>query len=149
MLVVAEGAVLLQQDTDPGVPGSAWWVTPGGGIDEGEDALGTATRELWEETGLEVPTSALLGPVALRTVRHGYSDRVLVQHETFYRVDVPRFEPAPRGLTATERERMRGHQWFPLTALPDVVWPASLATLLAWQGGAPIELGAMDESTVP
>lgn len=148
ILVVADGRILLQQDSDPGVPGSRWWVTPGGGIDDGEAAETAAVRELWEETGLEVTPDQLRGPVAERVVRHGYSDRILIQHETFFRVDVPYYDVVPQGLTATELERMQGHRWFPVEALPDPLWPASLIELLVWDGGDPLQLGEMDESTV-
>lgn len=148
ILVISGGLILLQQDTDPGVEGSRWWVTPGGGIDPGETAQDAAVRELLEETGLEVSAELLAGPVAVRNVRHSYSDRVLIQHETFYRVDVAHFEPQPAGLTETEKQRMRGHQWFPIDALPEIVWPAQLVDLIEWSGGAPLDLGEMDESTV-
>lgn len=148
ILVIADEEILLQGDTDPGVPDSAWWVTPGGGIDDGESAEEAAVRELFEETGLIIEPTALRGPVAMRTVRHGYSDRVLIQHETFFRVDVERFTPNPQGLTETEQERMRGHGWFSTDLLPDELWPATLRTLIAWDGTDPLDLGWMDESTV-
>ena len=37
--------VLLFADTDPGVPGVSWWVTPGGGIDPGETPEAAGLRE--------------------------------------------------------------------------------------------------------
>lgn len=149
VLVVAAGHVLLQQDTDPGVPGSRWWVTPGGGIDDGETPQEAAARELREETGLVTSVDELRGPVARRRVRHGYSDRILIQREIFFRVDVDPFEPDPEGLTDSELQRTVGHRWFPVDTLPAVVWPSNLARLLGWDGGPTIDLGDMDESTVP
>ena len=51
-VVVTDGeAALMFADTDPGTPGSRWWVTPGGGVDPGESDVETALRELHEETG--------------------------------------------------------------------------------------------------
>lgn len=149
VIVVADGQVLLQRDRDPGLPDATWWTTPGGGLDDGESVLAAAARELWEETGLRVEERELRGPVATRTVRHGYSDRVLIQHETFFRVDVAPFEPQPVGLTEKEKMRKIAQAWFPVEALPEVVWPAMLGELLEWDGGPAIELGEMDESTVP
>lgn len=148
LLVVADDHVLLQHDSDPGIPGARWWITPGGGIDEGETPEQAAVRELYEETGLVLGLDALMGPVATRHVRHGYSDRILFQHEVFFRVEVDRFDADPVGFTASELERVVGQEWFPLHALPDPVWPATLGRLLAWTGGEPIDLGEMDESTL-
>ena len=149
-VICTSGAdVLLLADSDPGVPGSAWWVTPGGGIDDGESARAAARRELHEETGLGVEEEALIGPVAVRTVTHGYSDRVRVQREWFFRVEVERFEVRPAALTASEKERMHGHGWWPLDALPENVWPAALADIAAMDGRRIHDLGEVDESTVP
>ncbi len=141
--------VLLLADSDPGVPGSKWWVTPGGGIDEGETPRAAAQRELYEETGLLVKEEALIGPVALRTVTHGYSDRVRVQKEWFFRVEVERFVATPAALTAGEKQRLQGHDWWPLDDLPKDVWPAGLSGLAALTGDVVLDLGEVDESTVP
>lgn len=54
------GAVLLvrandSKPVDPGKPGLlAYWVPPGGGVDEGESFESAAIRELEEETGIEL-----------------------------------------------------------------------------------------------
>lgn len=139
--------VLLQGDTDPGIPGSRFWQTPGGGIDEGETPREAAARELYEETGLAVDPAELGEPVATRTVTHGYSDRVLIQHETFFRLVTDRFEPVAAGLSEAESRRRVEIRWFPLDDLPPDVWPAELA-LLAAHDGDPLDLGDVEESTV-
>ncbi len=108
-VIVTDGdAVLLFADTDPGIPGSGWWVTPGGGIDPGETPRAAAVREVAEETGLVIEPERLVGPVAVRTVVHGYSDQVLSQHESFFvlAVDAP-FEIVPDGWTADEQTHSR------------------------------------------
>lgn len=155
-VVVTDGThVLLFTDTDPGVPGSRWWVTPGGGMDPGETTAETAVRELAEETGLVVEQDALIGPVMSRVVTHGYSDQVCEQSECFYIVRTPRFEVDTAGHTPQEQLTLAGHAWLPLDGLadlPDPVWPGTLAELVAvaddpaaWPGPT----GGIEESTVP
>lgn len=105
--------------------------------------------KLREETGLDVVPADLRGPIASRVVTHGYSDRILIQNEIFYRVEVEPFIPDPAALTQGETERLTAQRWFPIDALPSPLWPAELGQLLSWAGGAPIELGHVEESTVP
>jgi 8-oxo-dGTP pyrophosphatase MutT (NUDIX family) len=156
-VIITDGrSVLLLADTDPGLPGSRWWVTPGGGIDAGETPLAAAVREVEEETGLVVDPARLLGPVATRTVVHGYSDQVLSQSEAFFVLPVPElFDPDSTGLTPDEKITLDGWAWHPLDGLADVpepVWPADLAGLVTlgttpslW----PVDLGRVEESTLP
>lgn len=155
VVVRAGDSTLLFRDTDPGVLGSSWWTTPGGGLDEGEGWLDAGVRELREETGLEVPASAFVGPVAHRTVVHGYSDRVTTQEEMFFIVDLPeQLAGAPistDGHTANERQRIVEHAWIKRSDLAGLtVWPAELAALLDADAASGCrELGCLEESTVP
>jgi 8-oxo-dGTP pyrophosphatase MutT (NUDIX family) len=156
VVILHASSVLLLADTDPGLPGTRWWVTPGGGIDAGESAAEAAVRELLEETGLDVELRDLLGPVAVRTVVHGYSDQILQQSEEFFVLRVrDRFEPTQDGLTVDEQITLVGWAWLPLAELSQQahpIWPGNLAELAALADAEtlwPLDLGVIEESTVP
>ena len=76
------------------------WLTPGGGVDEGEDLHACLRRELHEEAGLD---SFEPGPTVW-TRRHAlpWHGGTLEQRETFVLVRVPRFEARPGPGVAVE-----------------------------------------------
>ena len=146
--------VLMFHDRDPGIPGSGWWVLPGGGIDGDETPREAARRELAEESGYVVDDADLYGPVAVRVVLHGYSDQVTEQSEEIFVVRIDEeYEVDISGHTESERVSVQGHAWRGIDeSFVDPVWPADLARLVAitrepesW----PVDLGVVEESVVP
>lgn len=59
ILVFREGKLLILQRTKEGGGYSPDWCIPGGHIDPGEEPREAAKRELYEETGIDVPEDAL------------------------------------------------------------------------------------------
>lgn len=156
VVIVSQGKVLLLSDCDPHIPGLRWWQTPGGGIDDGEDVCQAAAREVREETGHDVDPSQLIGPVMVRRVIHGYSDRILEQHETFFVLTVPEpFTVSLAGLTPRERTRRIRADWLHIDSLDTLdqqVWPKRLPEIVALAGNPqawPADFGVIEESTLP
>lgn len=156
VLLDPDNRVLLINERDPESSGElTYWLTPGGGIDPGESAREAASRELSEEVGLDLRPEALRGPIARRTVVHAYSDKIMIQPETFFVAQVAPFDVTPNGLTPEERRVLVGYHWWTATDLrqsDDMVWPAGLVNLIiardtpaAW----PVSLSTAQESTVP
>ena len=155
VLISADERTLLFEDSDPGVPGTSWWMTPGGGVDPQESEAAAAVREVAEETGYVLSEAELIGPVARRHVVHGYSDEVIEQDEAFFLARVVPFEVDVSDHTPDEKLTILGHRWWShddLRTTDAHIWPAILAELWdliddpeLW----PVELGAQEESTVP
>lgn len=161
LLLDEQDRVLLFTDTDPGVADSRWWITPGGGIEEGESDRVAAIREVSEETGLQLTDEQLLGPLMVRHVVHGYTDVVIDQHDIFFFARIPQFEISTAGHTEEERITMVSWSWWSeqdLRHTAEIVWPIGLLDLLEEvarfetagdRSAYPVDYGSVEESTIP
>jgi len=114
--------------------GGTHWLTPGGGLEDGEHPREAAAREAFEETGIEVTIAADAEPVL--TTRRDWSWHGVEydQIDHFFLVRVPDGLPVqPRALTEIERETLLGSRWWTiaeLTATQEILLPPDLGAVL-------------------
>ncbi|MGH3450086.1 MAG: NUDIX hydrolase [Haloechinothrix sp.] len=134
VLLVAGRSVLLLQGIDPARPErSSWWMTPGGGIDDGETMEYAATREVFEETGLRLAPEQLGPVVATRVAEFDFDGRRFHQSESFFVVQVALFTPQSLDLRDHECRMLLGHRWWSLADLENTrerVYPRELPDML-------------------
>jgi 8-oxo-dGTP pyrophosphatase MutT (NUDIX family) len=124
LVLTPEGRALLLR-LEPSFRGP-FWVTPGGGLDDGESFEAAAVRELREEVGRD---GLELGPVIWhRTVTFRWEDRRVTQPERTFLVRVS--GPFDAVTVFPDEEPITGSAWFTpaeLRALDDPVYPVGLA----------------------
>jgi 8-oxo-dGTP pyrophosphatase MutT (NUDIX family) len=132
LLLDPNGCVLLiHERIEPGTH----WLTPGGGVEPGEQLSQAAARELYEETGLQVTISAADLPVHERQRLWHWRGASYDQRDHFFVVRVdPRPEITPAGLTSMEQETLLEMRWWSAADLHDagdeVIEPPDLAAVL-------------------
>jgi 8-oxo-dGTP pyrophosphatase MutT (NUDIX family) len=146
LLLDEDDRLLLFRGVQPDT-GSAFWFPAGGGLEDGEDVVEAAVREVFEETGL---SSLDLGPEVWRR-RHVFSWRGVEwdQRERWFMARVAHFEPSRAGLTETETTDLTAWRWWTpaeLRAATDEMVPRDLAVrlralLVDGPPAEPIEVG--------
>ncbi|WP_205324444.1 NUDIX hydrolase [Glycomyces sp. YM15] len=134
LLVDEDDRVLLFYSRDYMGPGVEYYVTPGGGLDEGETLEEAAAREVFEETGLRIDPGAL-GPVVAETEGDWSDSPDLVIHsrDAFFFLRVPHFAPVRDRLEDVERAEFTEARWLTLDQVAEadaLVFPARIAGLL-------------------
>jgi 8-oxo-dGTP pyrophosphatase MutT (NUDIX family) len=120
--------------------GGSHWLTPGGGVEDGESPRDAALREAFEETGIAVAVPPSAGPVLTTRRLWSWRGTVYDQVDHFFLTRVPEaVEPSPHALTEPERITLLGHRWWAaadLRATADAVVPPDLGDVLTSLLGA-------------
>src|SRR5712691_8724860 len=117
-LLIADRSVLLIKGCDPAHPElGTWWLTPGGGIEDGEAIEVAAAREVLEETGLDIAPDRFGAVIATRVAHFEFDQKEYRQREWFFAVMVEPFTPHTRGWDDVEQRALLDQRWWTLHEL--------------------------------
>jgi 8-oxo-dGTP pyrophosphatase MutT (NUDIX family) len=114
--------------------GSTHWLTPGGGVENGEHPRDAARREAHEEAGIDVDIAPDAQPVHVTRRLWSWAEVVYDQVDEFFVARVPDgIEPRAARLTDVEQLTLIGMRWWTLpdlAAADAVLLPPDLADRL-------------------
>jgi 8-oxo-dGTP pyrophosphatase MutT (NUDIX family) len=92
------------------------WELPGGGVGPGESLVDAVAIELWEETGIRVPSESLTPPTWRRDAIYTYRGARRFQHEAIFLIQLlevsPQVETTQR--VGFEQEDHFESRWWPI-----------------------------------
>ena len=128
ILLTPERDILMMQIRDP-AGGAPFWITPGGGIEDGEAFDATLRRELKEELGLEAFD---IGPLLWRRQHtFDWGEKRYCQREEYRAVHVARFQPVMSD--AAEAKVLQQFRWWSLAEMAasgETFTPLTLADIV-------------------
>jgi 8-oxo-dGTP pyrophosphatase MutT (NUDIX family) len=133
VLIDEQDRILLLKTASPRLlTPTVKWITPGGGVDEGESHVDGAIRELYEETGLVVesvgePIYTLSGTATF------HDGHVQTTYAEFFSVRTEAFEISRENWLDYEHSEIHDVKWWTLDELrttPEPYGPANLIEII-------------------